>query len=184
LLTDAAIVSPDYRPHYPEINPTLRSLAQPVGAGSAMSRLLRILYCSRSCVTGSRADVEMQIRKILATARTGNRQARLTGALTFNENCFAQVLEGAPTDLMPLFARICRDPRHCDVKVLAESQPTRRLFPHWSMAFVDPPHGDGRHPLSHFSFEAALTDGTGPEAEQLLDALRRIVVLGSKMPAG
>ena len=148
-----------------------------------MSRLLRILYCSRSCVTGSRAEVEMQIRMILATARTGNREARLTGALTFNENYFAQVLEGAPADLVPLFGRIRHDPRHRDVKILAESHPARRLFPHWSMAFVDAPHGDGRHPLAHFTFEAALTGGTGPEAEQLLKILRQTILVGGKLVA-
>jgi Sensors of blue-light using FAD len=136
-----------------------------------MGKLLRIAYCSRSSVTGSRAEIEMQTRKILATARTNNREARVTGAMAFNEDCFAQVLEGSPGVLAPLFERIRRDPRHRDVKILAQTQPMRRLFPQWSMAYVDTPDGDGRHPLSHFSFEAALTAGAEPEAMQLLEAM-------------
>jgi len=148
-----------------------------------MSGLSRIVYCSRSRLTGSRADIEMQIRQILATARTSNKEAHLTGALTFNENCFAQVLEGAPEDLTAVFAKIRRDPRHTDVKVLTQDAPTRRMFASWSMAFVDTPAGQGRHPLSHFAFEAALTDGAAPEAERLLDALRQIVVVQAKLPA-
>jgi hypothetical protein len=144
-----------------------------------MSKILRVVYCSRSCVTGSRAEVETQIRKILASARTNNEEARLTGALAFNEDCFAQVLEGAPANLLPVMDRIHRDPRHRDLKILGETRPPRRLFPRWSMAYVDTMLGDGRHPLAHFSFESALTSGAAPEAEQLLTALCRVVERGS-----
>jgi Sensors of blue-light using FAD len=139
-----------------------------------MTGFLRIVYCSRNCIAGSRADIEVQIRNILATARTNNREIRVTGAMTFNESCFAQVLKGQSDDLLPLFERIRRDPRHCDVKILEKSQPKSRLFPQWSMAYVDTPLGDGRHPLAHFSFEAALTKGAAPEANALLDALQRL----------
>jgi hypothetical protein len=149
-----------------------------------MSRLNRIIYCSRSRLTGSRADIEMQIRNILASARTLNKAAGLTGALTFNENCFAQVLEGAADDLMPVIERIRRDRRHADVKILAQNQPANRMFASWSMAFAERPGGHERHPLAHFSFEAALIDGAAPEAEQLLDTLRRIVMVQSKLATG
>ncbi len=137
-----------------------------------MSGLVRIVYCSRNRVTGSRPEVELQIRKILAAARTNNRAARLTGAMTFNDSCFAQVLEGAVADLAPIFGRIRRDPRHSDLRILEQTQPAHRMFPHWSMAYVDAPGKDGCHPLAHFVFEAALTCGAGPEAEQLLESLR------------
>jgi hypothetical protein len=139
-----------------------------------MVGLLRVVYCSRNRITGSPADIEVQIRNILATARTNNPKSRLTGALAFNESCFAQVLEGYSDDLQPLLDRIRRDPRHSDLKVLAKSKATRRFFAQWSMAYVDTPQSDGRHPLAHFSFEAALTRGATPEADQLLHALRRL----------
>ena len=42
------------------------------------------------------------------------------------------------------------------------------------MAYVETPVGDGRHPLAHFSFEAALTQGAAPAADQLLLALQRL----------
>jgi hypothetical protein len=149
-----------------------------------MSKLLRIAYCSRSLLTGSPADLESHTRIILATARTQNRKAHLTGAMTFNDNCFAQVLEGAPGDLLPLFERICRDARHEKVKVLVRAETANRMFPHWSMAYVEPASGGGRHPLAHFSFEAALTDGAAPEAEQLLEALRQLTrKMASPFPA-
>lgn len=149
-----------------------------------MSRLCRIVYCSRSLITGSRADVELKIRTILASARTKNRAANVSGALTFNESCFAQVLEGAVADVAPIFERIRRDPRHCDVRILAQSQAPRRLFPTWSMAYVEPEYGDGRHPLAHFSFEAALINGAGHEARQLLESLRQVVTANTEHTLG
>jgi hypothetical protein len=139
-----------------------------------MRKFLRIVYCSRNSVIGTAAEIEVQIRNILATARTNNKAAQVTGAMTFNQNCFAQVLEGDAEDLRPIFDRIRRDPRHSDIKILRCTEPTRRLFSHWSMAYVDTPHNDGRHPLAHFAFEAALTHGAEPEAEQLLNAMRQL----------
>jgi len=153
-----------------------------------MSRLYRIVYCSRSLLKGSRSDIEGQIRHILVTARTRNAEAGLTGAMTFNESCFAQVLEGNDNELAPLFEKIRRDPQHTDVKTLVQDTPTQRLFPSWSMAYAGTPSGHGRNPLAHFSFEAALTHGAGPEAQLLLDALRQVIVaqtnLGAPVKAG
>jgi hypothetical protein len=146
-----------------------------------MGRLCRIVYCSRSRLSGSRAEIELGIRKILAAARQRNRAARLTGALTFTDSCFAQVLEGDLDDLAPVFTSIRRDPRHTDLKILEQVSPNSRLFPTWSMAFVDTSDdGDGHHPLAHFSFETALTNGAAPEVERVLNALRRVVAVKSK----
>ena len=149
-----------------------------------MSSLCRIVYCSRSLLKGSRSDSEVQIRQILATARPRPPEAGLTGALTFNESCFAQVLEGADDDLALLYEKIRRDPRHTDVKILMQDNPTRRLFPSWSMAYVGTASGHRRHPLAHFPSEAAPTHGAAPEALLMLDALRQVVVATTSLGAG
>ena len=94
-----------------------------------------------------------------------------------------RLLEGATSDVMPIFERIRRDARHCDLKILSQTNPASRVFPYWSMAYVATPHGHGRHPLAHFEFEAALADGALPQAEQLLNCLRQIVVTKSE-PVG
>jgi hypothetical protein len=139
--------------------------------GRAVS-IHRIVYVSRSRLTGSAADQERQTRRILASARTNNRRAHVTGALSFNEGFFAQALEGSIHDLSPIFERIRGDSRHSNLKLLEHVQVERRLFPTWSMAYVNTPTGQERHPLAHFSFESALTDGAAPETEQLLLILR------------
>ncbi len=148
-----------------------------------MSKLCRIVYCSRSKLTGSRADIEVRVRQILATARLKNRANDVTGALAFTDSCFAQVLEGALDELGPVIARIRADPRHTDLKILEYCSPESRLFPNWSMAYVDTPEGDGRHPLAHFSFEKALTDGASAEAARVLEALSRVVIAKSRLSA-
>jgi hypothetical protein len=143
-----------------------------------------IIYCSRSYLKGTAPELEAQTRRILATARVSNKKAHVTGALAFNEIGFAQVLEGVDSDVMPIFERIRRDPRHGDLRVLSRMQSARRVFPYWSMAYVGTPHGHGRHPLAHFEFEAALTNGALPQATQLLECPRQIVVAKSEPVAG
>ena len=147
-----------------------------------MSKLYRIAYCSRSCLTGTPEEIEIQIRRILATARVSNHKHDLTGALAFNQSYFAQVLEGAADDLALLIEHIRRDARHSHFHVLERREIATRSFPHWSMAYVAKSDGTMGHPLAHFQFESALTDGATPEAEKLLSALRRVVTGKVEVP--
>jgi hypothetical protein len=140
-----------------------------------MSQLYRIAYCSRSCLTGMPEEIEVQIRHILAISRVNNHAHHLTGALTFNRNYFAQVLEGAADDLAPLIEHLKHDARHSHFHVLERREIVARSFAAWSMAYVDIFDGTMTHPLAHFEFEAALTDGATSEAEKLLSALRHVV---------
>jgi Sensors of blue-light using FAD len=146
-----------------------------------MSQLYQIVYTSRSNFSGSPPELEVQIRRILASARKNNREAALSGAMAFNEGWFAQVLEGSMSDLARIFGRIRSDSRHCELKILRQVATKERLFPTWSMAYADAPDGQGRHPLAHFEFESALTQGSSPAAQKLLDALCRTVVAGDKL---
>jgi len=149
-----------------------------------MERVSRIIYCSRSRLTGGPSEIEAQIRKILAKARIFNKKVHLSGAMSFNESYFAQVLEGADKDLLPLLYKIRRDERHTDMKVLLREENTPRIFSTWSMAYVAALAGSGRHPLSYFSFEAALTDRAGPEGHQILATLSHVVLKRTKVLSG
>ncbi len=94
--------------------------------------LFRLAYISRNTGLSDAAELDA----LLASARRANAQADVTGALLFNRECFAQVLEGPMPAVNSVFERIQRDPRHGDVIILlAENSPGRR-FPDWAMAYA------------------------------------------------
>ena len=95
----------------------------------------RLVYVSRNDVVGG-DRVRMEVDRILATARRRNPSMGVTGALLFNQNRFAQVLEGPQEAIQDLFTRIQLDERHSEVHLLAFEEVTERTFASWSMAFV------------------------------------------------
>lgn len=98
--------------------------------------LSKLVYVSRSklAVDGDASEVDGIVD--LAVAR--NSDLRVTGALLYTQLHFAQVLEGPRQAVTELFARIAKDPRHCDVTIVAEEKISGRLFPYWSMAYAGP----------------------------------------------
>ncbi|MFC7556641.1 BLUF domain-containing protein [Pseudoroseomonas wenyumeiae] len=75
------------------------------------------------------------LTRILDSSRRNNERDGLTGALLFNDDCFAQVLEGDSAMLHQVFERIQCDLRHRDTVVL-EFGPAEREFGQWSMAYA------------------------------------------------
>jgi hypothetical protein len=98
-------------------------------------KLHSLAYFSRNRILGAPADIETEIRKILASARRHNRERQITGALLFSDGCFAQVLEGELAEVEAIFETIQCDPRHSDVTVLHVHSIEARSFGSWSMAF-------------------------------------------------
>ena len=117
--------------------------------------LHRLVYTSRNRVgranpfEGVAADrmppraMEAEINQILAASRRNNAAIGITGALTFNAGCFAQVLEGEQEPLETTFERIQQDERHGDVSLLAFDVASERAFGGWSMGFVGASRPDG-----------------------------------------
>jgi hypothetical protein len=89
--------------------------------------LYRLTYCSRNTIEThiSDADIEGELRGILATARRCNKENDITGALLFTASGFAQVLEGPRDVVERTFERISTDPRHADVRTIR----SRRCWP-------------------------------------------------------
>jgi hypothetical protein len=136
---------------------------------SSKTMLHRLIYVSRNMLTGSAREMEQAVLRILDSSRRNNQRDGLTGALLFNDNCFAQVLEGDSTMLHTVFERIQCDPRHCDTVVL-EFGPAEREFGQWSMAYAGRIEGE----------EARFAMLTAPDAavmasERILDLLRGVV---------
>ncbi len=77
------------------------------------------------------------LRQILQTSRHNNETRQISGILLYKGGNVMQVLEGAPDSVLPLFAKISKDPRHKNVIILAEGPIRSREFDGWHMGFVN-----------------------------------------------
>ncbi len=98
--------------------------------------LYRLIYASRSRLTGGPHEVQGEIGAILDVSVRNNRSAGLTGALLFSVDCFAQTLEGRVSEVRRVFERIQLDMRHANTIVLESGTIVRRDFADWSMAYA------------------------------------------------
>lgn len=92
-----------------------------------------LLYVSRSHLAPG--ETQSEVNKIVATARSRNEPAGITGALIFTQTHFAQYLEGPADAVDALMEKLRQDPRHTDVQIVRTLQRTRRHFSDWSMAY-------------------------------------------------
>lgn len=99
------------------------------------NQIHRLVYYSRNRLENP-DDMSVDLEDILQRSRTNNIEAGITGALMFNNGCFAQILEGELAALEQTFERIQQDARHSDVSLLALEPIDRRSFPNWAMGFV------------------------------------------------
>ncbi len=102
------------------------------------TKLHRIIYCSRNAMDPEGESMQVELNKILASSRRNNPRAGVTGALLYNSNRFAQILEGPLLEVERVFERIQSDQRHDEIVVIESSTVPSRIFPEWAMAFVEP----------------------------------------------
>jgi len=76
---------------------------------------------------------------LLMQARALNERQFITGALVYGDGQFMQVMEGEEAVVKDLYERVAKDPRHHDVRTLAEGPIATRSFAQWSMAFGEVP---------------------------------------------
>ena len=98
--------------------------------------LYRLIYISSNQIEGDDRKILSEVENILATARSKNQRAGITGALMFNAGCFAQVLEGGHDVIKATYERIQGDPRHSSVVMLSLEPVQERQFSNWSMAYL------------------------------------------------
>ncbi len=99
--------------------------------------LFRLAYCSRSIISADEGDHAAELLRILKVSRVNNARAGVTGAMLYNQGCFAQVLEGPLDAVQRTFERIQCDPRHGDVVVLQAERIATPLFSGWDMALAE-----------------------------------------------
>ena len=70
---------------------------------------------------------------ILVDARRNNQRDAITGALICRHDIYLQLIEGPDAAIDALYARISKDDRHLDVRLLLSETDSERLFPEWAM---------------------------------------------------
>ncbi|MFJ5145355.1 BLUF domain-containing protein [Curtobacterium sp. NPDC088465] len=95
-----------------------------------------IVYTS----TQTRPITDTELAQILAVGREKNTALGVTGILAHKgDNCLG-IIEGDDETVAVRFEQVRRDPRHTNVRILADEPVAQRSFPDWSMAFqpLDP----------------------------------------------
>lgn len=98
--------------------------------------LSRMIYYSKNAIPAGKDSAFREISEILKKSTEHNRKENVSGALLFNQNYFAQVLEGDRKAITKTFCRVCRDDRHTDIVILENRPVSERIFLDWSMAFA------------------------------------------------
>ncbi len=96
-------------------------------------QLIEFSYVSKATSGLSRTD----LIRILETAQAFNQTHNITGILFFEDGFFAQLLEGHKQDVLLLWERIQKDPRHLIIQELDIKFINRRSFPGWYMQFIE-----------------------------------------------
>jgi hypothetical protein len=90
---------------------------------------LRVVYTSHAAP----ACGQTQLTDILRVARIANNVAGISGCLLFEQNIFAQWLEGPRAAIETLWGKLQRDPRHYHIELLSAEAVKQRAFAQWSM---------------------------------------------------
>lgn len=126
-----------------------------------------LLYVSRSRLEPE--EVEIEVQRIVATARSHNGPAGITGALVFTHSHFAQYLEGAEDAINELMERLRQDRRHEDLRIVRSVPFLHRYFAGWSMAYC----GSSVY-ISRIAKNVFENEVDNPDTDRLLRLMREM----------
>lgn len=95
--------------------------------------LLRLVYLSTATPGNDRGTTQA----ILQASSIHNPLSSITGVLCSSVSHFLQVIEGPEREVISLYDRVAKDPRHQDPVLLSIELVTERLFAEWSMAHIE-----------------------------------------------
>lgn len=101
-----------------------------------MFMLFRLFYTSR-CTVRDSYQAENTFKQIILKSSVNNARNNITGAMTFDGNDFAQILEGEKPQVLALFEIIKQDQRHENVRIIGELDCKKRYFSNWAMKNID-----------------------------------------------
>jgi len=76
------------------------------------------------------------LKKILIVGQLKNAALNVSGVVCFNANFFLQILEGEKDAVEAIYAKIVKDTRHRNLKVITQGTLKQRNFAGWSMLFI------------------------------------------------
>ncbi len=95
--------------------------------------MYRLYYMS-----SARPDLEKaEVNRMVAAAALKNALLNITGAIGYDGERFAQILEGKKEDVTSLMDKIRADDRHAGIVVMAEKPVDRRIYNGWGMKHMD-----------------------------------------------
>ncbi len=99
-----------------------------------MSAVWRTVYLSKA--VGGAGRTLQSVVEILGESQRNNTRDGLTGLLLAHDGWFLQVLEGDRGRIDHLLARLSRDRRHTDIRILSAEPVAARSFGDWSMGQI------------------------------------------------
>lgn len=129
------------------------SRAVPARAVCTDTGIFQIAYISDNATTVNIKQLNEIMTSIQEDSKRNNTADNISGALMFNQHCFAQILEGESHVIEKTFERIQTDPRHQNIQVLDYGPIESRSFPEWAMAFI----AESNSNTEHFDQLAMLT---------------------------
>ena len=105
------------------------------GQGNGAQGLYQIAYDSVVALPFG-GEAARELDAIIEVSKRRNAQAGITGVLRYDGAYFLQVLEGPRTPVEAMMARIRRDPRHTDIRILHAGPLEQRDFGNWHMMLV------------------------------------------------
>lgn len=93
-----------------------------------------LIYISEATKEITEAD----LKDILNTARTKNKELNITGLLFYQNGMFIQNLEGDRKDIENLLEKIVKDSRHRKCIAIYKEEIKERNFNEWSMGYEIP----------------------------------------------
>lgn len=123
------------------------------------TNLFQIAYISDNAASVSSEHLNQVMDSIQQDSKRNNSADNISGALMFNQLCFAQILEGESQLIERTFERIQTDPRHQNIQVLDYGPIEKRSFPDWAMAFI----GENDSNTKNFDQLALLSGSSASE---------------------
>lgn len=125
------------------------------------SELEYLVYSSEAVI----AEDSAESRAMIEAAIARNAHLGITGFLHREEDLFFQCIEGDPEAVEMVFASICRDPRHREIKLLARGPASARRFDGWFMGY------NSRNNLSLFDWMAENAARGSDDGTAIVDFL-------------